>query len=177
MNFLDIVLLVILAGAAVKGWRNGIISEIVSLGALIVGVWGAILFSHLVASVITSVTGKHSVLLGTIAFLLTFILILVLVHMFGAFVESMIKKVALGPVNRALGATFSLMKWAFLLSILFYILNGIDSHSKIISQETKKESLFYSPVVCVAPLTFPFLKEEFNDLTSKKPQLEKKNHK
>ena len=45
MNYIDIILGLLLIFSAIGGFKNGLIAEIASLAALILGIWGAIHFS------------------------------------------------------------------------------------------------------------------------------------
>ena len=44
MNYIDIIILVIIGYGLVKGFINGLIIEVASVLALILGIWGAIRF-------------------------------------------------------------------------------------------------------------------------------------
>lgn len=172
MNYLDLILGILLVFAFIQGGFRGIIKEITSLAALIIGVWGAILFSHWVAGLIDSITGKHPSLPGPITFLITFIGILFLVRILGDLVERVTSTIALGPINHILGAIFSVLKYTFLLSIFFFLFSSIiDRKSKIITNQSKQKSVLYTPIANFAPLTFPFLKGQFNDLAVEKDSI------
>jgi len=45
MNYIDIIILAVLAWALFRGFKNGLFIEIASIAALILGIWGAIRFS------------------------------------------------------------------------------------------------------------------------------------
>ena len=80
-------------------------------------------------------------------------------------VNKLLEAVALGFINRFLGALFSVLKYAFVISVLLAILNGIDKNSNIISEKQKKDSVLYGPVSNLAPQVFPYL--HFDDLKKK----------
>jgi len=94
MNYIDLVLVIILIIAAFQGFQKGFIVELASLAALILGIWGAIKFSDWTAGFITKTTGFHSDNMNTIAFVLTFIAIVILIHILGKVLDSAIKAVA-----------------------------------------------------------------------------------
>ena len=52
MNKIDILLLVILAFGAVRGFMRGVIIEMASLLAIVIGIYGAIHFSFFTASLL-----------------------------------------------------------------------------------------------------------------------------
>jgi membrane protein required for colicin V production len=45
MNYIDIIIGIVLIVSAISGFRKGLIVEVASLAALILGIWGAIHFS------------------------------------------------------------------------------------------------------------------------------------
>ena len=47
MNYIDIILVLLLIFSAISGFRKGLIVELASLAALILGIWGAIEFSDI----------------------------------------------------------------------------------------------------------------------------------
>jgi membrane protein required for colicin V production len=50
MNWIDLVIIIILGIALVNGFINGLVREVASLAALILGIWGAIRFSGFTAA-------------------------------------------------------------------------------------------------------------------------------
>ena len=50
MNWIDTIIVIILLLALVMGFINGLVKEVASLAALILGIWGAIRFSSFTAA-------------------------------------------------------------------------------------------------------------------------------
>ena len=80
MNWLDIILILLLAGGLISGFRNGIIGEIATLAALILGVWGAIKFSWWTAELLIQ-WGITSANMPIISFIVTFVIIVVVIQL------------------------------------------------------------------------------------------------
>ena len=158
MNYIDLVLGIILIIAAIQGFRKGFIIEAASLAALILGIWGAIKFSDWTAGYISKTFNYHSDSLGIIAFLLTFIGIVVLVHLLGKILDNTIKAVALGFLNRLAGIIFGMLKVAVILSILLLLFDSVDENVHILPAKQKAESKIYSPMKQLVPTLFPFIK-------------------
>ncbi len=168
MNYFDIVVGLILAFALFKGFKNGLIIELASLIALVLGLLGAIKFSDITAQFLSQYI--QSDYIGLMAFIATFILIVIGVHLVAKVVDKLVSAIALGPVNRILGALFSLLKYAFILSVLVAVINGFDRDSKLLSKDMKAKSFLYQPISSIAPLVFPYLhfdtvREKFEDAT------------
>ena len=135
MNYIDIVLLILLAWGLIQGLRNGLVHEVASLAALILGIWGAIKFSDLTASWLIdqfNFTGKY---LHLVAFAITFVGIVVAVHFVAKVVDKLVKAVALGWINRLFGAAFGLIKIALIVSVLLVIVNTIDRKTGFLPKE------------------------------------------
>jgi membrane protein required for colicin V production len=158
MNYIDLVLGIILIIAAIQGFRKGFIVEAASLAALILGIWGAIKFPDWTVGYISKTFNYHSSSLGTIAFLVTFIGIVILIHILGKILDSTIKAVALGFLNRLAGIIFGVLKTAVILSILLMLFDPIDENVHLLPSKQKAESKTYSPMKQLVPTLFPFIK-------------------
>lgn len=159
MNYFDIVVGILLIFALVKGFKNGFIIEFASLAALVLGVFGAIKFSAFTQDWLVRYWQNDYI--NIVAFFITFILIVIAVHMLAKLLDSLIKAVALGFVNRVLGAVFALLKYGFILSVLLSVLATFDRTWDLIPQKTRESSYLYQPLSDFAPKIFPYL--NFNE--------------
>lgn len=157
MNYLDAVLGIILIVSAINGFSKGFVEELAGLVALVLGIWAAIHFSDLVGEFLTTtfnMTFRH---LHIVAFIVTFIGVVILVHIIGSIVNKMVKAIRLGFLNRLAGLAFGAVKGALILSVLLVVFDKIDKDVHIVSAETKAESRLYTPIRNFAPGIFPFL--------------------
>ncbi|MGQ7868123.1 CvpA family protein [Sunxiuqinia sp. sy24] len=157
MNYIDIVLAVLLILAAFRGFYKGFVAEVASLAALVLGVWGAIHFSHLTADFIVETFSYHSDHLALVSFLVTFVVIVLLVHLVGKAVETIVSAVALGFINRLAGILFGVIKSALILSVVLLIFDEVDENVKILPRDAKEESQMYEPVKNLLPSLLPFI--------------------
>jgi len=169
-NAFDLIVIVVLAWSAYKGFNKGLISSAASLIALLLGVWGAVKFSDITASYLTGVINVDEKVLGVIAFAVTFILIVIGVHFVAKAVEGLAEAVALSIVNKVFGAAFGVLKIAFIISVILVVLNAANRNMEFLSPEFKQKSLFYKPISDFAPSIFKYLdfeeiKEEVQDKT------------
>ncbi len=158
MNYIDLVLGIILILAAIQGFRKGFIVELASLAAIVLGIWGAIKFSDWTADFITDTTGYRSDSMSTIAFVVTFIGIVILVHILGQVLDKTVKAVALGFLNRLAGIIFGILKTAVILSIFMLLFDTVDENVHILPSKQKTESKLYEPMKQLVPTLFPFIK-------------------
>jgi len=160
MNYIDIIILIAFAWAAYRGITKGFIIMAASLLALILGIWGAIRFSDLTTNLLVERLNMQTKYISIISFALTFIVIVIVVHLLGRLFDRLAQAAALGLVNRIAGLIFSLVKASFLISILLVVLNTIDKHIPFIPEKHKQGSFLYAPLSKLAPAVFPYLNFE-----------------
>ena len=173
MNYLDIIILVIVAWSLFRGFKNGLFIEIASVAALILGIWGSIRFSGFTQTKLVEYFDLQTQYLGLIAFIITFLVIVVLIHFLANALDKLLKAVALGFVVRILGMLFAVIKSVLILSVVLVVLGTLDRNSKLITTQQKEESVLYMPVADFAPMLFPIieggdLRKSFDKLKSRK---------
>ena len=159
MNWIDAIIIIILIIAMVNGFINGLVKEVASLAALILGIWGAIKFSNFTAAKLYDyfdMTGKY---VGIIAFIITFLIIVIVIHFIGMLVDKLMEAISLGFLNRLLGIFFGLIKSVLILSVVFTVLNSIDAHRSFLPKEKINKSMLYNPISDIAPAIFPIIGE------------------
>jgi membrane protein required for colicin V production len=149
-NWIDIVLGILILWSLIKGFRKGFIIELASLLALILGIYGAILFADVTAGYLTANIDLPKDYTPLIAFALTFVVIVVGVHFLARMVQKLVNMVALGFINRLAGAVFSGIKTVLILSFILFFIDSIDQNINVIPQKTKNQSILYYPVSGIA---------------------------
>ena len=157
VNYFDLIFAILLLWSAYRGFSRGFLVMAASLAALILGVWGAVRFSALTAALLTGRMGMESKYTGLIAFAITFIGIVIAVHLLARGLDKLVKAVALGWANRLAGLAFAVVRTAFIISIVLVILNSIDRRFPFIPETHKENSLLYKPLSRLAPTIFPYL--------------------
>ena len=99
MNYLDIIIAIVLFLFGFKGYRKGLIIEVVTLLAFGVGIYGAMHFSDFTAAHLQEVIEINPKYLNTIAFVLTFVLLVIVVNLIGRAVTNIIKAMTSGMHN------------------------------------------------------------------------------
>ncbi|HTX88803.1 MAG TPA: CvpA family protein [Bacteroidales bacterium] len=160
MNVLDIIIIVFLALLLILGIRKGLIISLASLVALVLGIYAAVHFSNYLDGILLEHLKPSRTWLPILSFTVTFLIVVILVLLLGKALDKMADAMGMGIFNRILGGLFGLLKGVFLLSILFFILNGFDRNSKLIPRETKSKSMFYGYVEKVFPELMKIFKAE-----------------
>lgn len=157
MNILDIVFLVPLAWFAYKGFQKGFIIELCSLIALVLGIYFAINFSNYASDLLVNNFDIGEKYLSITAFVITFIAVIAGVFFIGKVLEKFIDVLMLGFINQIVGAAFGILKAAFLISIIIWIINSFDFTNSIIKSEQNDNSFLYEKIEMLAPTIIPKL--------------------
>lgn len=149
MNYLDIIILVPLIWGIYKGFNRGLVVEVASLAALVLGVWCALHFSEFTAKVLVNNVGLDisASYLSPISFAVTFLMVAVAIVAVSRMIDKLLSAIALGGINKLFGAVFGGVKVFLIVAILLFFVNGIDKKAHFISQEKKEASMLYLPLI------------------------------
>ncbi len=159
MSFIDIVFAALLAYAIYKGLKNGLFVEIASLIALVVGIFVAIKFSHIVRAVIETKVSWDPKYIEITAFALTFIVVVIVIHLSAKLLTKIVDFAYLGWINRLAGAGFSVLKTILALSIVILLFEKVNVNNMLVKQETLDESIFYNPTKEISAFVYPQIEE------------------
>lgn len=120
MSGFDLLLLMPLAVGAVKGFRRGIVLEVVSLLAFVLGVIGGLKLLNTAIPLVRHYVGEAFGMLPLVSFLLVFALIAWGVHLAGGLFRSMVHLTPFGTLDHLLGGAAGVLKWVLGLSLLLY---------------------------------------------------------
>ncbi len=157
MNYFDIIFGAILLYSAYKGFSKGIVIQAASLVALLLGIYGAIKFSDVTSGFLQEKFQPETQYLPLISFALTFVAIVIGVHLIAKIIDKLVKAVALGFINRLSGMVFSIIKMAFIISIILVLVNNADKKFNFLPKEKVQNSILYQPLSNFAPYLFPYL--------------------
>ena len=160
MVILDIIVIIILAWLVYKGFSKGIIIELASLLALVLGVYGAIHFSELLNPILLDI-GIGEKYLSLISFALMFILILIVVHLIAKLITKLIDLLSLSFINKIGGAAFGALKALLICTVIMVFTNKLDERLSFLDTETKEKSFFYNPMITFAESVFPKIMNEY----------------
>lgn len=149
MNILDIIIGIVLLLFAFAGLRKGLIIEAFYLASIIIGLYGAMFFSDAMSNWLAEVINVEPKYLALVAFILTFILFIVLIRFVGRIISGLVEAIHLGFIDKIGGFIFGIVKGALLLSILIMVLN-IFNISDAINNDTRKNSVLYPRIENIA---------------------------
>ncbi len=159
MNFLDVIFIIPIIWFAYQGFKRGLIIELASLLALILGIYAALYFSGYAANFLINNLDMGSKYIPVTSFILTFIAVVVIVFFIGKILEKLVNMVALGFLNKLAGGFFGMIKAAVVISVVLLIINNFNDD--LISQQKKKNSFLYGSIARIAPFLWHNL-EDYN---------------
>lgn len=151
MNTLDLILLVPIVLGFVFGLFKGLIKELASLAAIVLGIYGAkmlapamstFLIQHFHFSIRTALPFAYLILFAAIA--ITLLLL-------AKTLDKIFDSIALSGLNKFLGGLFSALKYALIISVLLNVFDALDTKFTLVKPKTKKESIGYKPLLKLAP--------------------------
>ncbi len=146
MTFIDILLLIALCWYGFRGCKNGLIYELSSIAALVLGCWCAYRFSDCVAAFLPEIP-----LAKPIALILTFTAVVLLVHLVGQLFAKIIKLAIPCAIDHLFGLLFGIGKVLVVSSIIFYIIQDLDRNEILFKKETKEKSITYQYIEPIIP--------------------------
>ena len=153
MNYLDIIIAIILFVFGWKGLRKGLIIEVVTLVAFGAGIYGAMHFSDFTAAHMQDFLEIDPKYLNTIAFVLTFIVLVVIVNLIGRLISKAIKSLNLGFFDKLGGFLFGIIKGVLLCSVLLMVLNNFQLLG-VLKPEVKEKSKLYPYIEQTVPYVY-----------------------
>jgi membrane protein required for colicin V production len=161
MSMIDIILGIIFLFAFYTGIKKGLFVTLASLIGLIAGVYGAIYFSHYAGAYLSNAFDWSEQITNLAAFAITFLAIVFVISLAGKLLTKVADFAALGLINKLAGGVFNMLKFAFIVSVVFMFISASTSVSGLLISEKKKESSkLYKPIASIAPTLLPNLLAE-----------------
>jgi len=164
---LDIIILIILLFAIIKGYQRGLIIALFSFMALFVGLAAAIKLSAAVAHYIGKSVKVSDKWLPLIAFAVVFILVVLLVRLVARIIDRSVRFAMLGWVNKLGGIIFYTALYLTVVSVILFYAEQL----RLIQPATINKSLTYQYIQPMGPKAIdglgsilPFFKNMFREL-------------
>ncbi len=170
MNYLDIFIVCVLVFGFSRGFIKGLIMELSSLLAIVLGAYGSLKFSDLTlnwvslnfSSQIENIDDNY---LKIASFAFTFLIIIVFVSVIGKGLTRVVKMVSLGLINKTLGGLFGAIKYVLVLSFFFVFFENLNSTLFLIDESFFESTVLYEPIIEIGDLLLNFFnsnKESIN---------------
>lgn len=147
MNYIDILILLFLLWGAVRGFLRGLITGVATLAGLLLGIWAAVRYASSTEGLLRDFLGLSSRYAPWVAMAVTFVLVVAGVYVVGRLLTRLAGMLALGLVNKFLGALLGLLKYFVVVCACLLLLNGLDEKLHLLSGETKQKSVLFYPML------------------------------
>ena len=159
MSTLDIIILVCLIPAVYQGITKGFVTQLVSIVSIFLGSWMAFHSSNAAFLALTQyLPDANPAVVHIAAFLIFFVLYVLVFNLIGRLIEKLLKFVMLGWLNRLLGFVFSIATGFIVISLLLVLFTSLNNTFGLVSQKTLAESVLYQPLYDFGAALFPYLK-------------------
>ncbi len=157
MNSLDIAIGIVLLYAAVRGFMRGAIKEIAGVIAIAAGVYFSMKFSGLTAGLLKDYFGVTGGMIKPAAFIVTFVLVLLLVKLIVALTDKLLEFAGLGLVLKLGGMLLAMFKWMLITgAVLTAVLEFNRSvENSFIEEKAFEDSILSKTCIGVAGLILP----------------------
>lgn len=164
---IDILFLLVLIAAVIKGYQKGLIVAVFSFAAILIGLAAALKLSSVVAVWLQGTTNISAYWLPFIAFVLVMLGVILLVRLLAAIIEKTVQFALMGWINKLGGIVLYALLYVSLLSVVLFFFVKMQ----LLKQDVVAASKSYEYVQPFAPKiislfskVFPFLKDIFHQL-------------
>lgn len=175
---IDIIYVVLLVIAVIKGWRRGLIIAIFSVIALIVGLAAAMKLSTVAAGYLRESTSISAQWLPFISFAVVFLVVVLLIRWGANLLEATLEVAMLGWANKLGGIVLYIILYTLSFSVLLFFAQQM----KLINEQTIAQSVTWSWIQPLGPMVIngfgkiiPIFKDMFAELESFFAQLAQRN--
>lgn len=151
MNSIDISVFIIIGVGFVFGLFKGLIRELASLAAIVLGIYGAKLFSSLLVPLIVSLFGVSEKVAQPLSYVVLFITIAVVLLILARAIDKVFDAVALSGLNKFLGGLFGALKYALIISVLINVFDSLNQKFRFMTEDKQLTSVTYHPLLNLAP--------------------------
>ena len=123
MQPLDWILIALLGAALIRGWRLGVVKQLISIVGIMAGLVLARMYSGVLGGSLAPHLGDNMAVASGVAFVGIWVVVPLILNLAGELVSTVLDRIIIvGKVNKVLGAAFSLLKYTFLLGALLWAL-------------------------------------------------------
>ena len=163
----DILFVIFVGGGFWWGYQKGIIYSVFSLAAYFIGIIVALKFSYIAVKFLQTSLSLGPKALAVIAFILMFLLIVLLVRGVAWALEEILKSFSLNLVNQLIGGVIFSLISVYILCVMIWLLNRwnvFPDHQKMTSHVYPYIANLGPTIVEYSGKIVPMFKTAFHDL-------------
>jgi membrane protein required for colicin V production len=155
MNLLDFLLLIPVVWLCIRGFGKGFIIELATLAGLALGILAAYYFADDLQGMIKEYFSFNDKGTRIVAYIIIILLVFLVVFIIGKIVEKSADLLAMGWLNKLLGAIVGIAKGILLVCIILFLIEKFDPSQKVIKPNVKEKSMFYQPAMDLVHYVVP----------------------
>ena len=144
MSWLDIIILLPLLIGLVRGLMKGIIAEVMSIAAIVLGLLGAKWWSAPFTNWLMQQFEWSEAASFVVAYAVLFAGIALALNIMARLLSKLFQKINLGWLNRLAGGVFGVAKWGIVILSLVLCLHSLDKQFQFLQPELKRQSVVYT---------------------------------
>ena len=164
MNYFDLFIFLNVIYGLYRGFSRGLVLEFTSLLGLSLGLYCSLHFSQITFGFLSKWIEMESIYLNIVSYAVTFIGIMTIVSLLGRLFTILLKFIALGFLNRMMGALFGGVKLLLIISFFLMFFDKFIKPFGLVNPILLKESLFYKPIVKHTLNIYPNIIKEFQNI-------------
>jgi membrane protein required for colicin V production len=142
---------------------KGLVIEITSIVAIILGVVGSRLWGAMFATWLLRQFAWPESVCVVLAYALLFLGISILLHLVAKLLTKLFKKISLGWLNRLLGGLFGIIKWGIIVLAIVLCIHQLDKQFNFIQKDLKQKSVVYMQAAPLSEKMWVEVKRQIED--------------
>ena len=146
MNLIDSICLIILIYGSYKGFKNGIVSEVLSFLGIMLGIYLSKTYYLVIDEYLVTILDSTNQLVSLISIILIFFVTIMLTKILSKVITKALNIMALGLLNKVIGGVFGLLKYLLILCVITFIFSKANDVFVIIEKNKIEETQIFSNI-------------------------------
>ena len=146
MNLIDSICLIILIYGSYKGFKNGIVSEVLSFFGILLGIYLSKKYYLSVDKYLVTVFDSTNQMVSLISVILIFTLTIISSKILSKVITKALNIMALGLLNKLIGSVFGLLKYLLILCVITFIFSKANDLFVFIETNKVEETQIFSKI-------------------------------
>lgn len=162
MSWIDLVIIIILAGCLIEGFLRGLIKELIGVVSVALGIYIARLYGDDM-SIWLKEWEIPAGIADALAYALVFAAISAAVSFAAHVLSELVQMARLSTLNRIFGGVAGLVKGLIVVLIVVFGISKIDQYKPVLSPKTRAASKLYEPMEKLAHDCLYITRSQFGD--------------
>ncbi len=164
MNVIDIIIIVLLALAVIKGIKDGLVRQAGGIAGIILGIFIAGRFSAMLSKWLNQwIPDVSENIAKILSFVIIIIVVIICTALLSRLLEKVIKITTLGWVNRLLGVLLSVCTVTLLIGVIISLIEYVNATwFTLVDQGRLESSKGVQIISSISDAVFPYIKRLFN---------------